>query len=417
MKYGLIGEKLGHSFSKEIHEKIENYDYRLQEIAREDLDDFMTKREFVAINVTIPYKEAVIPHLSSIDDKAKAIGAVNTIVNSNGKLHGYNTDFLGMEALIKKAGIEPEGKKVIILGSGGTAKTAFAVAKYMGASDVICTSRTGRGECITYEELYENHSDVDIIINTTPCGMFPNCGDVPVEIDRFPKLSGVIDAIYNPLRTNLVLSALKKGIKAEGGLYMLASQAVFAAEKFTGKTYDLSVTDKAYNDIFSSKENIVLIGMPASGKTTVGKIISKITSREIIDTDAMIVEKAQMEITDIFEKYGEKYFRDLESECVEEASAKNGCIIATGGGAILRKENVDSLSRNGKIYFIDRPLSSLIPTSDRPLASDEEAIRKRYTERYCIYCDSANEIIDADCSADEVAKKILKQHYLQTEVQ
>jgi len=410
MKYGLIGEKLGHSFSKEIHEKIENYDYILKEIPKDELGSFMIQKEFEAINVTIPYKEAVIPYLSEIDEKARLIGAVNTVVNSQGQLYGYNTDFMGMEGLIHKADIEISGKKVVILGSGGTCKTAKAVVKYLGASSVITVSRSGKDDSVTYEELYSLHTDADVIINTTPCGMYPDCSSSPVDIERFSKLSGVIDAIYNPLRTKLVLSAMQKGIKAEGGLYMLASQAVYAAEKFTSKKYDASVAPNAFKDIFVAKENIVLTGMPGSGKSTVGKIISSLTSREFVDTDQMIVSESGMEITDIFKKYGEKYFRDLESRCVAEASQKGGRIIATGGGAILRKENVDSLSQNGRIYFIDRPLKELIPTSDRPLASSSEEITKRYNERYSLYKETSDVIVDASCGANEVARIIVRLH-------
>ncbi len=410
MKYGLIGEKLGHSFSKEIHEKIENYSYILKEIPKDDLELFMRQKDFEAINVTIPYKEAVIPFLAEIDEKARMIGAVNTVINTDGSLYGYNTDFMGMEALLNKAGIEVNNKKVVILGSGGTCKTAKAVAQYLGASSVITVSRTGKGGSVTYDDMYGYHCDADVIINTTPCGMFPDCTSTPVNIDCFTKLSGVIDAIYNPLRTRLVLSAMEKGIKAEGGLYMLASQAVFAAEKFTSKTYDSSVAQNAFKDIFVSKENIVLTGMPGSGKSTVGKILAKSTSREFVDTDEMIVSKMNMEITDIFKKYGEDYFRNLESECIAEASRIGGRVIATGGGAILRKSNIASLRLNGRIYFIDRPLEALIPTSDRPLASNRIDIEKRYNERYSIYKATADVIIDASCDATGVADKISELH-------
>ncbi|MBQ7901511.1 MAG: shikimate dehydrogenase, partial [Clostridia bacterium] len=241
MKYGCIGEHLKHSFSKEIHNKIETYEYGIWEIAREDLHDFMTKRDFAAINVTIPYKQDVIPYLYYIHDTAKQIGAVNTIVNKDGKLYGYNTDFSGMSALINRIGIDINGKKVLILGTGGISKTAAAVAGSMGAAEVIVVSRSARAGCITYEEAQQKHSDAQVIINTTPCGMYPNNDGIPIDLDMYPNTEGVVDAVYNPLRTPLIRKAQSKGIKAEGGLYMLASQAVFAAEKFTGKTYDLSV--------------------------------------------------------------------------------------------------------------------------------------------------------------------------------
>ncbi len=406
MNYGCIGEHLAHSFSKEIHNKIESYDYELCEVAKDKLNEFMTKREFKAINVTIPYKQDVIAHLYYIDDMAKQIGAVNTIVNHNGKLYGYNTDFMGMSALADRIGISFEGKKVLVLGTGGTSKTAVAVAKSKGAKEVVKVGRSGGDNCVTYDQAKKMHSDSQIVINTTPCGMYPNNDGMPIDLNDYPLVEGVLDAVYNPLVTRLVREALKKGIKAECGLYMLVAQAVFAAEKFTGKTYDSKIIDSVFNEIFASKQNIVLTGMPGSGKTTVGKLISKITGRQFIDTDEMIVQK-HGEISYIFAKQGETSFRDMETEAVKEASASCGCIISTGGGAILRDKNIDALKSNGRVFFIDRPLKCLVPTDDRPLARDASAIKKRYEERYQKYCSSADVIIDADCTPDAVAQKIL----------
>lgn len=410
MEYGLIGERLSHSFSKEIHEKIEDYSYELMEVKREELDSFMKKAPFKAINVTIPYKEAVIEYLDDISDTAREIGAVNVIVNSNGRLYGDNTDFAGMKSLIENAGIIISGKKVLILGTGGTSKTAFAVAKSMGASSVLKVSRRDTPEAITYGEMYESHTDARVIINTTPCGMYPNADDVPVDIEKFPCLEGVIDAIYNPLRTRLVSDAKKRGIKAEGGLFMLCAQAVFAAEKFTGKTYPLDMTEKIYSEIYLKKQNIVLIGMPSSGKSTVGRLLAKELGMEFADTDDMIVKKHKISIPEIFSRYGEELFRDWEAECVREVSLKSGYVIATGGGAILRKESADLLRQNGRLYFLDRPLKDLMPTSDRPLAKDSDAIKKRYEERYPIYKNTADEIVDNSVSPLECAQKIIKLH-------
>ena len=410
MEYGLIGEKLSHSFSKEIHEKIEDYSYELLEVKREELDSFMKKASFKAINVTIPYKEAVIEYLDDISDTAREIGAVNVIVNSNGRLYGDNTDFAGMKSLIENAGIIISGKKVLILGTGGTSKTAFAVAKSMGASSILKVSRRDTPEAITYGKMYESHTDARVIINTTPCGMYPNADDVPVDIEKFPFLEGVIDAIYNPLRTRLVSDAKKRGIKAEGGLFMLCAQAVFAAEKFTGKTYPLDMTEKIYSEIYPKKQNIVLIGMPSSGKSTVGRLLAKELGMEFADTDDMIVKKHKISIPEIFSRYGEEVFRDWEAECVREISSKSGYVIATGGGAILRKESADLLRQNGRLYFLDRPLKDLMPTSDRPLAKDSDAIKKRYEERYPIYKNTADEIVDNSASPLECAQKIIKIH-------
>lgn len=410
MQYGLIGRKLAHSFSKEIHESIGDYAYTLKELEPQELDDFMTQRDFKAINVTIPYKEAVMPYLDNISDFAQKIGAVNTIVNRDGKLYGYNTDCLGLKALIAKAGIELRDSKVLILGTGATSKTAAAVAHDEGAASVIKVSRNAKEACITYDEMYALHSDADVIINTTPCGMYPDCQSSPVDIECFSGLKGVIDVIYNPLRTALISSALSKGIRASGGLYMLVAQAVYAAEKFTGKVYDERITDDIYGALRADKENIVLIGMPSSGKSTVGRQLALLTGRKLIDTDDMIVKAHNMEISDIFSAHGEDVFRRWEAESVQQAAANSGCIIATGGGAVLRQENVAALRQNGRIYFLDRALSELVPTSDRPLAQDAEAIKKRYEERYSIYTSTADEIVAVDTIAETIAKRILASH-------
>ena len=407
MEYGCIGEHLAHSFSKEIHNKIEDYKYELCEVAKDELDEFMTKREFKAINVTIPYKQDVIPYLYYIDDTAKKIGAVNTIVNKEGKLYGYNTDFMGMSALADKIGISFNGKKVLILGTGGTSKTACVVAKSKGAKEVIKVSRTKGSDCITYDVAKKLHNDCDIIINTTPCGMYPNNDDMPINLDDYKNVEGIIDAVYNPLVTKLVLDAKKRGIKAECGLYMLVAQAVFAAQKFIGKTYGANTIDDVFNQIYLSKLNIVLTGMPGCGKSTVGGILAQITGRQFADTDAIITDK-HGDISKIFETQGEKAFRDMETEAIKDASFECSRVIATGGGAVLKQQNIDALKSNGMIFFIDRPLEYLIPTDDRPLASDAEAIKKRYEERYQIYKSTADVIIDANCDAKSVAQKILQ---------
>ena len=408
MDYGLIGEKLGHSYSKEIHGYLADYDYTLTEVARDDFDAFAKAGSFKAINVTIPYKKTIIPYLSYIDEGAQAIGAVNTVVNKGGKLYGYNTDFFGLSSLVKKIGVSLSGLKVAILGTGGTSKTAYAVANSLSAREILTVSRNKKDGVITYSELYEEHSDIEYIINTTPVGMYPKIFECPVDISLFSGLKGVLDAVYNPLRTPLILSAIERNIPAEGGLYMLVAQAVRASEIFLDTKYAEDVIFEIHNKIIGRKENIVLIGMPASGKTTVGKLISDRLSLELVDTDELIVKRAGMPITEIFEKHGEKYFRDLESEAVKEAAAKNGVVIATGGGAVLRAENVNALREGGKLFFIDRPPEKLVPTSSRPLSSDREAITKRYNERYSIYCAAADVRIDADDTPSSVAEKIIK---------
>ena len=250
MTYGCIGEHLSHSFSKEIHNKIKTYEYTIREVPREELDTFMTERDFTAINVTIPYKQDVIPYLYEISDIARSIGAVNTIVNRDGKLYGYNTDFFGMKSCITRAGITLSGKKVLILGTGGTSRTAKAVAEDMGAGEIIVVSRSQKPGVITYEQAYALHRDAGVILNTTPVGMFPTPGISPIDISFFSSLSGVFDAIYNPLSSRLIMDAKERGIPAEGGLYMLVAQAVFAAEKFTGKTYGDACIEEIYREIF-----------------------------------------------------------------------------------------------------------------------------------------------------------------------
>lgn len=407
MIYGCIGEHLKHSFSKEIHNCLADYEYELCEIPKDCLDAFMKHHDFRAINVTIPYKEAVIPYLDCVDKAAKEIGAVNTVVNKNGKLYGYNTDFYGMRMLISHAGIELQNKKVAVLGTGGTSKTARAVANSLSAREIVTVSRTKSTDTVTYEELYKNHQDLDVIINTTPLGMFPNNFTKPVDITNFPKLSGVIDAVYNPLKTALILDAQKHGIKAEGGLYMLVAQAVLASEIFLDKKYDKEKLDEVFEKIERQKENIILVGMPSSGKSTIGKEIAKRLGRAFYDTDELIAQKSAMTIPNIITSLGEEKFRELESDAVNEISKATGVIIATGGGVVLKDENIRVLSQNGRIYFLDRPLELLLPTKDRPLTSTKEALIKKYNERYGIYEKSADVKIDASGDVEAVTNAVI----------
>lgn len=408
MEYGLIGEHLPHSFSPEIHKRIGDYKYEIKELEPEELENFLEKREFKGINVTIPYKQAVIPFLDEIDENAKAIGAVNTIVNRNGRLFGYNTDFGGLKALFERTGISVLGKKAIIFGNGGTSRTAKAVLESLGAQTVLKTDLSPSEGIITNEEAVLKHSDAKILVNTTPCGMFPNLSGMAADPADFPHCEGAVDVVYNPLRTDFVQRAQSLGIPAKGGLYMLVMQAILASEHFFDKKIPPEKAENIYQELLRTKKNIVLIGMPGSGKTTVGKMLAESLSMEFIDSDAVIIEKTGREISDIFADEGEKAFRKIESEVISELSGRTGCIIATGGGAVLDAENVRNLSKNGKIYFIDRPPENLVPTSDRPTASSIEAIKKRYDERISIYRKSADKIICADCTAKEVQKKIME---------
>ncbi|MBQ8292263.1 MAG: shikimate dehydrogenase [Bacilli bacterium] len=408
MKYGLIGEKLGHSFSKEIHESINTYEYEIHEVAKDEFDDFMIKRDFLAINVTIPYKEKVIPYLDYIDDAAKAIGAVNTIVNQNGKLYGYNTDFLGLRDLVLSKNINAFDKKVVIFGDGGTSKTANAVFKSLGAKSIHHVSLYPSEKACSYEDAKTLHQDTEIIVNATPCGMYPNNDDLIMDITGFNKLEAVVDVIYNPLKTPLVRLAEKMNITTSGGLYMLVAQAVYASSVFVNQEYEKDVIDKIYQKIHKNKENIILIGMPSCGKSTIGKILSTKLNKTFVDSDDEIIEKIKMPISEFLTKDNEKEFRDIEEEVIKNLASKNNLVISTGGGVIKRNNNIHRLKANGIIVFIDRPLALLEATSSRPLSSNKSALEKLYLERYDLYKQAADIVVQNDKELEIVIEDILK---------
>ena len=405
-KYGCIGKKLTHSFSKEIHARLADYKYELIELTEEEVQPFFENKNFEAVNVTIPYKQTVIPFLDSVSEIASRIGAVNTVVNRGGKLYGYNTDYYGMKALIERLGLDLSDKKVLVLGTGGTSKTARVVASDMGAREILTVSRRKSDENITYTEASELHSNAEVIINTTPSGMYPDIESKPIDISPFSRLMGVVDAVYNPICTNLVLDARNRGIKAEGGLYMLVMQAIVAAEKFLDKKIKREVADKVFSEVLSSKENIVLTGMPGSGKSTVGKLI-KLDGYSFFDTDAELEKKCGCTIKELIESKGEKYFRDLESEVIREVSSEGCRIISTGGGAVLRQKNVRSLKQNGKIFFLNAELSRLRATEDRPLSNTEDKLAKLYAERIDIYKKTADTVVPDMDTPEAEAEYIL----------
>lgn len=393
MRYGLLGEKLGHSFSKEIHEALSNMTYEMIEKAPEEMEEFMKEKNFSAINVTIPYKEKVIPYLDSIDERAKRIHAVNTIVNKNGKLYGYNTDYDGIVYLLHTYDICVTNKTVAILGSGGTSKTATAVMEDTHAKRILHVSRSAKDGFITYDELYQIADTIDIIINTTPLGMYPHNEAVPIDISRFTNCSSVIDVIFNPLHTTLMQQAEAHGKKAAGGLGMLIAQGIKAHELFIDTKYDISVYDQLFQKIQTNKQNIVLIGMPTCGKSTIAKLLSDDLHIPYVDIDEQIIKQEGKPISELFSEYGEDYFRNIEYQITKDIAKGNHQIIATGGGIIKDRRNIDHLKQNGIIFFIDRSLEKLQNDDTRPLANTSDKVRILYQERYPLYSKYADYII------------------------
>ena len=406
MIYGLIGEHLPHSFSREIHAEIGAYPYELRELTPAELPAFMQAKRFRGINVTIPYKQAVIPFLDEIDGTAEAIGAVNTVVNRDGRLCGFNTDIDGLIGLVRRVGVDLSGKKVLIPGTGGTSRTAAFAAEKLGAAQVLRISRTARDGAMTYEDALRVHTDAGFIINTTPCGMFPEPDAQPLPLEPFAGLEGLVDVIYNPLRTRLVLEARARGIPAEGGLYMLVAQAVRASELFHGTAFPDGLADRIHDRILRRKENVVLIGMPSSGKSTVGRILAERSGRAFVDTDALAEAAAGRPIPEIFRECGEPAFRDLETAVVREQAKTGGKVIATGGGAVLRPENIQALRQNGRLFWLDRDPEALTPTGDRPLADTAARMKQLYLDRRPVYEAAADETIQVEGTPEDTANII-----------
>ena len=403
MEYGLIGEKLGHSFSRPIHEQLGGYPYRLCPLAREEFAPFMEKRDFKGINVTIPYKQDVIPFLDRLDDRARRIGAVNTIVSDGGRLVGYNTDYDGFAALADSLGIDFAGRTVLLLGSGGTCRTVTAVAQDRGAARILTASRSGRDGCLTYEAAMER-GDAQILVNVSPAGMYPHNGECLVDLDRFPRLEGVIDVVYNPLATRLVLMARERGIPAVGGLRMLVEQARRAAELFTGRAIPREKVDEVYGTLKTSLTSPVLIGMPSCGKTTVGQRLAELLGREFVDLDALLVEEAGRPIRRIFEEEGEAAFRRMEKELCARVTQQGGPVIATGGGIVKNRENWYSLRQNGVVLWLDRPLEELAVDPERPLSCSREALEAMRRERLPLYQGCSDVRIENTQDPDRAAR-------------
>ena len=384
MEYGLLGERLGHSFSPQIHRDLAGYDYQLLPTPPEAVEDLFARRAFQGLNVTIPYKQTVMPLCDEVDPRAAAIGAVNTVVNRNGRLTGYNTDIDGFLYMARRAGVDMAGKKVVILGSGGTSRTARAAAGELGAREIITVSRHG-------EDNYQNlsrHADAQVLVNTTPVGMYPNWGQSPVSLESFPALEGVLDVVYNPLRTALLLQAEERGLPRSCGLPMLVAQAKRAAELFTGRNIDDSRTEAVLHGLRGQLTNIVLIGMPGCGKTTVGRALAGKLGRTFVDLDEEIVRRAGMSIPEIFAREGEAGFRERESALVREFGERTGLVVSTGGGVVTRRENYIPLKQNGLLLHLRRDPAAL-PTDGRPLsqATAPEELWRRRAPLYAAFAD------------------------------
>lgn len=401
IQYGLCGRTLRHSYSKIIHEYLGNSGYKLLSLEKDELYELFESRNFKALNVTIPYKQDALNLCDVVSDEATAIGSVNTVVNKDGKLYGFNTDYFGFVYMLKRAGISLKNKKVVILGSGGTSLTARAVCKGEGARDTVVVSRRG---VVNYNNI-SDHADADILINTTPVGMYPDNGRSPVDISVFTNLSGVVDVIYNPNKTALVFEAEKKGIPATSGLPMLVAQAVRAHEYFFDTKLDDKVIEDVYYKCLMKTLNVVIVGMPGCGKTSIGKAYSEITNRTFLDTD-IFIEQQGMSIPEIFEKYGEENFRDKETAAVKMLTAMSEKVIATGGGAVKRKENIEMMKQNGVVVYLKRELDKLA-TDGRPLsAGGQEKVKRLYEERHGLYEDAADVVVETHENVDECAKRL-----------
>ena len=404
-KFYLIGEHLSHSFSPQIHAMLGNDDYQLKELAPDEVGEFVKHGDYTGMNVTIPYKQTVIPYLDELTPAAQKLGAVNTVTHRpDGTLLGDNTDYFGFSYALESAGIALSGKKVLILGTGGASKTAVAVAKDQGATEVITVSRTGE---VNYSNVYDLHGDAEVIINCTPVGMYPKAGVTPVFPIRFSHLCGVADMIYNPARTLLLDAAEELGIPCTNGLSMLVAQAAAGHQRFTGSPVDKAQIDRIIRAFAQQSENIVLIGMPGCGKSTVGKVLADMLGKTLADTDAYIVQKAGKSIPEIFATEGEERFRAIEHEVICEVCAAHGQVIATGGGAVTHPENRYPLMQNGIVVWLQRPLEQL-PTDGRPL-SKAGKLEEMYRIREPLYRAFSDFAILNDGTPDEVAARILKE--------
>lgn len=402
LRCGLLGGRLGHSYSVPIHAELGDYEYRLYEKKPEELHDFLTGGGFDGLNVTIPYKKDVMPYCTELSETARRVGCVNTIVRrADGTLYGDNTDVFGFTRMLRSTGVEPRGKKALVFGSGGASGTACDVLSRAGAQ-VVRISRSG-------EDNYENlsrHADARILVNTTPLGMFPNNGSAPADLRDFPQCECVLDVVYNPARTALLLQAEKLGIAHAGGLEMLVAQAVRSSEQFTGSSIpDVRITEITRR-LSHSMQNIVLIGMPGCGKSTIGKALAAQLGREFLDADAAVEKAAGCSIPEIFRTGGEAAFRKLETQVLRELSKRSGCVIATGGGCVTREENYALLHQNSVIFWLRRGLSRL-PSDGRPLSQGAD-LHAMYEVRAPLYARFADHTADNDGSVEQTLRQIME---------
>lgn len=408
MEYGLIGEKLGHSYSHMIHARLADYRYELKEVAPERLDAFIEARNFRGLNVTIPYKQAVMKHCAELSPEAMEVGSVNTlIVRPDGSLFGHNTDIDGFIYMLRRGEIDPAGAKAVILGSGGTSLTARAALTRLGAREIVTVSRKGP---VDYAALYAEHADAEILVNATPVGMYPKNGASPVELDRLPKVRGVADVIYNPEKTALILAAQAKSIPAVSGLSMLVAQAREAAELFAGHAIPAGRVEDIVSEIGAQTLNLILVGMPGCGKSTLGQAVAAALQREFVDCDAEIVRRAGKSIPEIFAQDGEGAFRALESGVLTDVCRGHGLVISTGGGAVLRAENRDAMRQNGRVCLIRRALA-LLPRDGRPLSASENAVARLWEARRAAYETAADFPVENDGTVEAAAEKIREGFY------
>lgn len=408
MKLGLIGYPLGHSWSPAIHRYLLKEDcYALQETPAEELQHFFETTDLDGFNVTIPHKQSVIPLLDEIDPAAKRIGAVNTVVHRNGRFIGYNTDYTGFIGMLKANGIEVKGRHCAVLGSGGVSKAIRAAIESMGGTyDIV--SRSTSPTAITYDELYENQKRYSVLINATPVGMSPNVDHTPIDVSRFENLEAVVDAIANPLRTLLCFEAKQLGIKTCGGFEMLVRQALAADRYFTGLDMDEALGSSCMKYLLQKQQSVVLIGMPTCGKSTIAKVLAECTGRPLVEMDAILEERLGMPIRQCFAEQGEAYFRARETELARELTSGNA-VISCGGGIIKNPENMWALSRNGKVFWIDRDVDLLYGTASRPLSQSREDIQKLYAERKPLYECYADMRIANNGTLEEAVAAILQE--------